>query len=185
MVNNYQNNVNFSIDLENIENYLNKIVELISTPSKKVINKIIDKTKSSNEPSHDGYLNEINVKINNLYHNMDEIVILLKNNNFFNDEYFDFCEIQDMIKDTLNRDLIKITNDDLAFVIDLIRNFSDLVGYKIMLAENTNFNNKDYKLKHQSYFSNLNELKSYYYDNIYGGIVDEDLFLTFSQIIMG
>ena len=83
MANYYQNNVNFTIDLENIGNYLNYIVRLISEPPKKAIDKIINKTKVSEENSYNNLELEINNKIFNMYQNMDEIAFLLKDNDFF------------------------------------------------------------------------------------------------------
>ena len=184
MANYYQNNVNFTIDLENIGNYLNCIVRLISEPPKKAIDKIINKTKVSEENSYNDLELEINNKIFNMYQNMDEIAFLLKDNDFFYEEYFDFREIQDMIKDTLERDFSEVTNDDLGFIISLIRNFSDLIGCKILNADNNQFNEENYELKHQSYFSNLNELKTYFYENISDEIINEESFLEYSGIIM-
>ena len=44
-----------------------------------------------------------------MYALMDSIASLLKEDDFFYDEYFDFCEIQDMIKYTLKGFLLNYT----------------------------------------------------------------------------
>ena len=51
----------------------------------------------------------------NLYQNLDSLAISLKENDLFYDEYFDFCEIKDIIKDTFDRDFLK--RQDYYFVL--------------------------------------------------------------------
>ena len=112
MANSYKNN-SIDINLENIEEILKKIAEIILKPSKYILNKL-NSSSTSAEDITDKIQNTENIIIEiednekfEMYALVDSIANLLKEDDFFYDEYFDFCEIQDMIKDTLNRDIIK------------------------------------------------------------------------------
>ena len=78
---NYQNNYN--IDLEDIKEHLKAIFELILKPSKQVINKIKNKPKPIE--FSDNEIQIIRYHMSELYHDMDEISIELKRNDFFYD----------------------------------------------------------------------------------------------------
>ena len=112
-----------------------------------------------------------------MYNLVDSIANLLKEDDFFYDEYFDFCEIQDMIKDTLNRDLIK--KSDLVFILVLV-----LIYYKLNLKENNEFNVDDYESVYNLFLTKFNESQTYFYENICDETIDDDLFIEYTNIIM-
>ena len=179
MVNSYQSN-SIGIDLENIEEILKKIAEIISKPSK---------CSTATEDITDEIHNTENtiIKIENnkkleMYNLLDSIANLLKEDDFFYDEYFDFCEIQDMIKDTLNRDLIK--KSDLVFILVLVLNFSNLIYYKLNLKENDEFNVDDYESIYNLFLTKFNETQTYFYENICDETLDDDLFNEYTNLIM-
>ena len=182
MVNSYQSNY-VGTNLENIEEILKKIAEIISKPSKY----ISDKLKSSSTATED-ITDEIHITENTIieiennkklemYNLVDSIANLLKEDDFFYDEYFDFCEIQDMIKDTLNRDLIK--KSDLVFILVLV-----LIYYKLNLKENNEFNVDDYESVYNLFLTKFNESQTYFYENICDETIDDDLFIEYTNIIM-
>ena len=187
MVNSYQSNY-VCVNLENIEEILKKIAEILSKPSKY----ILDKLKSSSTATEDiieeihnaeNILIEIddNKKIE-MYELMDSIANLLKEDDFFYDEYFDFCEIQDMTKDTLNMDSIK--RFDLVFILILVLDFSKLVCHKLDLKENNTFNVEDYESAYNLFLTKFNESQIYFYENICDETLDDDLFIEYTNIIM-
>ena len=94
---NSQNSATVNIDLEKIEEYIKNVLKLIQDSSKQVINKITNKNKIKEEITED----EVKQHILLLYQKMDETSIALKNNDLFHEEYFEFREIEDMIKYTL------------------------------------------------------------------------------------
>ena len=188
MVNSYQSNY-VGTNLENIEEILKKIAEIISKPSKY----ISDKLKSSSTATEDiteeihnaeNILIEIddNKKIE-MYELMDSIANLLKEDDFFYDEYFDFCEIQDMTKDTLNMDSIK--RFDLVFILILVLDFSKLVCHKLDLKENNTFNVEGYESAYNLFLTKFNESQISFYENICDETLDDDLFIEYTNIIMG
>ena len=118
-----------------------------------------------------------------MYELMDSIANLLKEDDFFYDEYFDFCEIQDMIKDTLNRDSIK--RFDLVFILILVLDFSKLVCHKLDLKENNTFNVEGYESAYNLFLTKFNESQIYFYENICDETLDDDLFIEYTNIIMG
>ena len=187
MVNSYQSN-SIGIDLENIEEILKKIAEIISKPSKYILNKL-NFGSTATEDITDEIHNTENtiIKIENnkkleMYNLLDSIANLLKEDDFFYDEYFDFCEIQDMIKDTLNRDLIK--KSDLVFILVLVLNFSNLIYYKLNLKENDEFNVDDYESIYNLFLTKFNETQTYFYENICDETLDDDLFIEYTNLIM-
>lgn len=187
MVTSYQSN-SIGIDLENIEEILKKIAEIISKPSKYILNKL-NSSSTATEDITDEIHNTENtiIEIENnkkleMYNLLDSIANLLKEDDFFYDEYFDFCEIQDMIKDTLNRDLIK--KSDLVFILVLVLNFSNLIYYKLNLKENDEFNVDDYESIYNSFLTKFNESQTYFYENICDETLDDDLFIEYTNIIM-
>ena len=187
MVNSYQNN-SIGIDLENIEEILKKIAEIISKPSKYILNKLNSNstaTEDITDESHNTENTIIEIENNKkleIYNFLDSIANLLKEDDFFYDEYFDFCEIQDMIKDTLNRDLIK--KSDLVFILELVLNFSNLIYYKLNLKENDEFNVGDYESIYNLFLTKFNETQTYFYENICDETLDDDLFIEYTNIIM-
>ncbi len=95
-----------------------------------------------------------------MYTLVDSIASLLKEDDFFYDEYFDFCEIQDMIKYTLNRDVI--IKSDLVFILILVLNFSNLIYYKLNLKENNEFSADKYESVYNSFLTKFNESQTYF-----------------------
>lgn len=187
MINNYQSDY-ICINLENIEEILKKIAEIISKPSKYILNKL-NSSSTAAEAITDEIHNTENIiieiddtKKSEMYTLMDSIAKLLKEDDFFYDEYFDFCEIQDMIKDTLNRDVIK--ESDLVFIRILVLNFSDLIYYKLNLKENNAFDADDYESAYNLFLTKFNESQIYFYENICDETLDDDLFIEYANIIM-
>lgn len=187
MINTYQSNP-IGINLENIEEILKKIAQIISKPSKYILNKL-NSSSTATEDITDEIHNTGNTIIEidddkklEMYNLVDSIANLLKEDDFFYDEYFDFCEIQDMIKDTLNRKLIK--ESDLVFILILVLNFSELIYYKLNLKENNTFNVDDYKSVYNLFLTKFNESQTYFYENICDETLDDDLFIEYTNIIM-
>ena len=69
-----------------------------------------------------------------------------------------------MIKDTLNRDMIR--KSDLFFILILVLNFSNLIYYKLNLKENNEFSVDDYESIYNSFLTKFNESQTYFYKNI-------------------
>lgn len=185
MINSYQSNY-AGINLENIEEILKKIAEIISKPSKYILN-TLNFSSTTTEDITDKIQNTeiIIIEIDDnkkfeMYNLVDSIAKLLKEDEFFYDEYFDFCEIQDIIKDTLNRDVIK--KSDLMFILVLVLNFSKLIYYKLNLKEN--FNADDYESVYNLFLTKFNEFQIYFYENICDETLDDDLFIKYTNIIM-
>ena len=188
MINSYQSNYT-GINLENIEEILKKIVETISKPSKYIFNKL-NSSSTTTEDITDKIQNTENIIIEiddnkkfEMYNLVDSLAKLLKEDDFFYDEYFDFCEIQDMTKDTLNMDSIK--RFDLVFILILVLDFSKLVCHKMDLKENNTFNVEDYESTYNLFLTKFNESQIYFYDNICDETMDDDLFIEYTNIIMG
>lgn len=193
MVTNYQIN-NQCLDFKDLEDYLELIAEIVLKPSRYLLNKL-NSLHSNNEEkyqkNHEILINEYvelknkfdNDKIN-LYQDLDLLAISLKENELFYDEYFDFCEIKDMIKDTFDRDLSSINNDDFEFILELVTDFSEIISYKYRLIENNDFDETIFESKYNEYLTNFNKSKSYYYENICDESIDDELFKEYSRIIM-
>ena len=187
MINSYQSDY-IGINLENIEEILKKIAEIISKPSKYILNKLNSSSTTVEDITEIQNTENIIIEIDDnkkfkIYDLVDSIAKLLKGDEFFYDEYFDFCEIQDIIKDTLNRDIIKKT--DLLFIRVLVLNFSKLIYYKLDLKENNTFNVDDYESVYNLFLTKFNESQFYFYENICDETLDDDLFIKYSNIIMG
>ena len=193
MVTNYQINNQYQ-DFKDLEDYLELIAEIVLKPSRYFLNKL-NSLHSNNEEkyqkNHEILINEYvelknkfdNDKIN-LYQDLDLLAISLKENELFYDEYFDFCEIKDMIKDTFDRDLSSINNDDFEFILELVTDFSEIISYKYRLIENNDFDETIFESKYNKYLTNFNKSKSYYYENICDESIDDELFKEYSRIIM-
>lgn len=193
MVTNYQIN-NQYLDFKDLEDYLELIAEIVLKPSRYLLNKL-NSLHSNNEEkyqkNHEILINEYvelknkfdNDKIN-LYQDLDLLAIYLKENELFYDEYFDFCEIKDMIKDTFDRDLSSINNDDFEFILELVVDFSEIISYKSVLIENNDFDESIFESKYNEYLTNFNKSKSYYYENICDESIDDELFKEYTRIIM-
>lgn len=177
---NSQNSATVNIDLEKIEEYIKNVLKLIQDSSKQVINKITNKNKIKEEITED----EVKQHILLLYQKMDETSIALKKNELFYDEYFEFREIEDMIKYTLNRNLITISELDLEFILNLVINFFKLVESKVNLKKDDSFDREKFKVKYEEYLSTLDDYKIYFFDRIYDESVDEDAFIKYCNIIM-
>ncbi len=176
---NSQNSATVNIDLEKIEEYIKNVLKLIQDSSKQVINKITNKNKIKEEITED----EVKQHILLLYQKMDETSIALKNNDLFHEEYFEFREIEDMIKYTLNRNLITISESDLEFILNLVMNFFKLVESKVNLKKDS-FDEEKFKVKYEEYLSALDEYKIYFFERIYDESLDEDAFIKYCKIIM-
>ena len=193
MVTNYQINNQYA-GFKDLEDYLELIAEIVLKPSRYLLNKL-NSLHSNNEEkyqkNHEILINEYvelknkfdNDKIN-LYQDLDLLAISLKENELFYDEYFDFCEIKDMIKDTFDRDLSSINNDDFEFILELVTDFSEIISYKYRLIENNDFDETIFESKYNEYLTNFNKSKSYYYENICDESIDDELFKEYSRIIM-
>lgn len=193
MVTNYQIN-NQYLDFKDLEDYLELIAEIVLKPSRYLLNKLNSLHSNNDEKyqkNHEILINEYvelknkfdNDKIN-LYQDLDLLAISLKENELFYDEYFDFCEIKDMIKDTFDRDLSSINNDDFEFILELVTDFSEIISYKYRLIENNDFDETIFESKYNEYLTNFNKSKSYYYENICDESIDDELFKEYSRIIM-
>lgn len=176
---NSQNSATFNIDLEKIEEYIKNVLKLTQDSSKQVINKITNKNKIKEEITED----EVKQHILLLYQKMDETAIALKKNDLFHEEYFEFREIEDMIKYTLNRNLITISESDLEFILNLVINFFKLVESKVNLKKDS-FDEEKFKVKYEEYLSALDDYKIYFFDRIYDESLDEDTFIKYCNIIM-
>lgn len=198
MLTNYQVNTQI-IYLEDIEEYLKLIVEIVLKPSRYILKKIKslntsdikEFNKERYQINYDTLINsydELENKFNNdkiyLYREMDSLANSLKDNDLFHDEYFDFCEIQDIIKYTFDRDFSLIKDADFDFVLDLVINFSKLINHKIDLVETNSFNEEEFESEYIDYLTNFNRSKTYYYENICDASIDDDVFKEFTNIIM-
>ena len=177
MMANYQNNVQY-IDFEDLEEYLELIVEIVLKPSRFLLKKLnslsnrkikkVNKEKyQANQDILINKYNELEVEFNNdkinLYQEMDSLASSLKNSDFFYDEYFDFCEIKDIIKYTFDRDFSLIKDEDLEFILELVISFSKIISYKLDLIENDSFNEKKFESEYNDYLTNFNKSITYYY----------------------
>lgn len=178
----YQNN-KYNIELEDIKEHIKAIFELIQKPSKYVINKLKNERDNSIE-FDESEIEHIRDQISKLYQKMDLIASQLKKNDLFYDEYFDFCEIEDMIKFTLNRNLSAISESDLNFISELIKDFYNLIDSKVRLVENAIFEENNFKTRYDTYLSDFNKSKRYFYKNIFDEKLDEDLFIKYCNLIM-
>ena len=91
-----QNNY-LSVNLEDIEEILKIIADVITKSPKYFINKITSSSTTAVELKYETKdFQKTNHNINNeeIYDTMNSIASLLKKNELFYDEYFDFCEIQ-------------------------------------------------------------------------------------------
>ncbi len=163
----YKNNLNLNINVENIKKQLDSIIIVISKPQEYVSKKI--KTK------------EINDQINRLIKSTDKICELLKEDELFYDEYYDFCEIQDIVKITLNRELIEITSSDLNFISRIFNDFFEFIECKIQLIDNDDLDKIE--SEYNSYLTLFNNSKIYFYENICNDTIDNDIFLEYCNII--
>lgn len=193
MVTNYQINNQYA-GFKDLEDYLELIAEIVLKPSRyllKKLNSLHVNDEEKYQKNHEMFINEYdelknkfnNDKIN-LYQNLDSLAISLKESELFYDEYFDFCEIKDMIKDTFDRDLSLINNDDLEFILELVADFSEIISYKSVLIENNDFDESIFESKYNEYLTNFNKSKSYYYENICDESIDDELFKEYTKIIM-
>lgn len=193
----YQDNSK-NINLEDIRQILKVISDLISKPSRYMLNKFKSNQNTLNKEfqnkeyimtttteTSENQLMKFNAKKIELYDQMDSLSESLRKNKLFDDEYFDFCEIQDITKDTLNRKETVITNSDFKFLLELIIDFSNIINYKIDLIEKNEFDEKDYESKYNSYLTSFNKSKIYFYENICDETLDDDLFIEYTNIIMG
>ena len=176
---NSQNSATVSIDLEKIEEYIKNVLKLIQDSSKQIINKITNKNKIKEGITED----EVKQHILLLYQEMDETSVALKKNDLFYEEYFEFREIEDMIKYTLNRNLISISESDLEFILNLVINFFKLVESKVNLKKGS-IDEEKFKVKYEEYLSTLDDYKIYFFDRIYDESLDEDVFIKYCNIIM-
>lgn len=193
MVTNYQINNQYA-GFKDLEDYLELIAEIVLKPSRyllKKLNSLHVNDEEKYQKNHEMFINEYdelknkfdNDKIN-LYQNLDSLAISLKESELFYDEYFDFCEIKDMIKDTFDRDLSLINNDDFEFILELVADFSEIISYKSVLIENNDFDESIFESKYNEYLTNFNKSKSYYYENICDESIDDELFKEYTRIIM-
>ena len=192
----YQDNSK-NINLEDIRQILKVISDLISKPSRYMLNKFKSNQNTLNKEfqnkeyimtttteTSENQLMKFNAKKIELYAQMDSLSESLMKNKLFVDEYFDFCEIQDITKDTLNRKETVITNSDFKFLLELIIDFSNIINYKIDLIEKNEFDEKDYESKYNSYLTSFNKSKIYFYENICDETLDDDLFIEYTNILM-
>lgn len=181
-----QNNY-LSVNLEDIEEILKIIADVITKSPKYFINKITSSSTTAVELKYETKdFQKTNHNINNeeIYDTMNSIASLLKKNELFYDEYFDFCEIQDMTQDTLNRDESLIKKSDLEFLLQLVKDFSEIINIKISLIENEEFDDEKYESEYNSYLNRFNKSKNYFYENICDEDIDEDLFIEYANIIV-
>ena len=176
---NSQNSATVSIYLEKIEEYIKNLLKLIQDSSKQIINKITNKNEIKEGITED----EVKQHILLLYQEMDETSVALKKNDLFYEEYFEFREIEDMIKYTLNRNLISISESDLKFILNLVINFFKLVESKVNLKKGS-IDKEKFKVKYEEYLSTLDDYKIYFFDRIYDESLDEDVFIKYCNIIM-
>ena len=181
-----QNN-NLNVNLESIEEILKIIADAIAKPSKYFIDKIKSDSATAVELNYETKdFHKTNHNINNeeIYDTMNSIAGSLKKNKLFYDEYFDFCEIQDMTQDTLNRDESLIKKSDLEFLLQLVSDFSEIINFKISLIENEEFADEKYESEYNSYLNRFNKSKNYFYENICEEDIDEDLFIEYANTII-
>ena len=181
-----QNN-NFNVNLESIEEILKIIADAIAKPSKYCLDKIKSGSETTVElkyETRDFHKTDHNIKNIEIYDIMNSIASSLKKNELFYDEYFDFCEIQDMTEDTLNREESSIKKSDLEFLLQLVKDFSEIIDFKISLIEKEEFDDEKYESEYNSYLNRFNESKNYFYENICEEDIDEDLFIEYANTII-
>ena len=181
-----QNN-NLNINLESIEEILKNIADAITKPPIYIINKLKSGSATVVELKNETEaFNKTNHNIENIeiYNTMNSIASSLKKNELFYDEYFDFCEIQDMTQDTLNRNESSIKKSDLEFLLQLVKDFSEIINIKISLIYDEEFDDEKYESEYNSYLNRFNKSKNYFYENICEEDIDEDLFIEYTNIIV-
>lgn len=148
--------------------------------------------KDRYQTNHDTLMNkyhELEVEFNNnklnLYQEMDSLANSLKENELFYDEYYDFCEIKDLTKDTFDRDFSLIKDEDFEFILDLVVNFSKIINYKIKLLETDCFDEEKFQSEYYDYLTGFNKSKTYYFGNICDDSIDDELLVEYMNIIMG
>ena len=118
------------------------------------------------------------------YQKIDELCGTLKNNEYFKDEYYNFRDISDMIKDILNNtDSVK--KSDLDFISLLLDDFIKFISHKNRLIENNEFSPLKFSSEYNTYLTRFNKSKAYYYENIFGQSIDDELFIEYSNILLG
>ena len=177
------NENNFLFAFDETKTYLKNIISIIIESPKTIKNKL--KNSNNKETYTQTEITKIKNNINNIYQKIDDLCVSLKNNEYFKEEYFDFRDIGDMIKDILNRDINSITKSDLDFILLLLNDFTQLIECKVELIENNEFNVEKFKSIYNDYLTTFNKSKTYYYENIYDESIDDELFIEYSNVLLG
>ena len=109
---------------------------------------------------------------------------LKENQDIFPNEYYDYLDINDMIKYTLKRNNSFITNNDFNFVNFLIDIFFKL----ILLKDNEyKFNETfpyDFNIEYGKFNIELFKSKEYFYNNIYSENYDEQDVIDYLKVAL-
>ena len=72
----------------------------------------------------------------------------------------------------------------MEFLLQLVKDFSEIINIKIGLIENEEFDDEKYESEYNSYLNRFNKSKNYFYENICDEDIDEDLFIEYANIIV-
>ena len=156
----------------------NTIVDVTSDENFKIINGF--EVMFSNEKVYDSFINALKELKEKIYSNVEKIIIqnyqlsddlienlkdsfnttenILSNLDFFEDEYYDFSSIKDMVFYILdNKSLL----NNLSFFTDLLNSFYNLIEFK------KDASNEEYELKYEEFSSQLVDFEQLFYTGIY------------------
>lgn len=165
----YQKTTQLNTDIISFKKYIG-ILSLLLIPSKRIILNLIASFIKKR-----------------LFNKIDKLSMLLKENqDIFPREYYDWLEINEMIKYTL-RDAMTIKQEDLNFVTNMLNSFFELILSKLNLLKsnncefNENFNN-EFNIKYDEFNLELYEFKEYFYNNIYQESFDVEEIIDYLKV---
>lgn len=185
--------------LEDIGEYLSYISELFLKPSRYLLKKLnslktseikkVDERSQINFAALTKKYNQLQSEFESnkiiLYDEMDLLAAVLKENELFYEEYFDFREIQIIIKYTLDREFSLIESSDLDFILNLVKDFSEFIYFKLDLLEKDIFDENKFESYYTDFLTKFTKSTDYFYENICDETLDDDLFREYTNIIMG
>lgn len=163
-----------------ITKYKNKILEFLNGLKTRVLNK-----KSNNV----GHVSTINTQrlneeymeykniiwIHSILESVDELALMLKETTLIDEELFDFLEIQQITEYILkNQNYVKINNDEITFIANLFKKFTNLLSIKFDLFKDKTSKNQveneillRYKQEYASFEEMFSKDKERFYSEMY------------------
>lgn len=146
--------VYFKINTEYISNPGNvydSFINALKVLKEKIYSNVENIIVQNNEPS----LDEL---IDNLKDSFNTAENIVSNLDFFEDEYYDFASIKDLVFYILdNKSLLK----NILMFKDLLNSFYDLVQFK------KEYSNEEYGIKYEEFSSQLVDVEQLFYTEIY------------------